>query len=674
MTKVKELDLYLKAFEKITSRVRTNVTAIKKNNKSVWTKSPLTNERLAKHISGGLPRGVCPIKEGESTIRLALLDLDSHKGETSWGEMVNVANKIIVMLNKYGIQTIPFCSSGGQGIHLIMIWDLPQDAYSVRMYLTGILRECGYENGTKGLAQNQIEIFPKQNKIEVGRYGNQFILPLARKSLPLDSETLDIREREHFLQIDWKISEPVPFREMLIREVKRVSEPKPDEDKIRAITEMLLHVSSEDRDTWLRGGMAVHYEFAGSKIGLDIFDNWSKKATSYKDRKDIEYTWNSFKNNAENPVTIGTLIKMAREGGWTECFFDMFDDFASESDTKKGRFTLIQANTFAKQTSVKWVIKNVLPEVGLAMVYGESGCGKTFFILDTCLAIARGINWNGHVIKAAHKVVYIAAEGVLGISTRMKAYAEFNGVKLSDLPFYIITDSLNLQTNDDKPLIESILAQGGADVVVIDTLAQVTPGANENSGEHMGAVLKRCQNLMVQLDCLVILIHHSGKDTNRGSRGWSGIKAAMDTEIKITAKAGESVATISKQKDGESGKTFAFNLESVSLDDDEDGDAITSCVVKYLYQETQSIPKPSGKWQKYLLDAVKSEILFDLDDLIDKDVLIMKAMKLYSTSAHKNEKLPRKDVVSKGLDSLIKRGLLISDKNCVQLSQKSLFS
>ena len=82
---------------------------------------------------------------------------------------------------------------------------------------------------------------------------------------------------------------------------------------------------------------------------------------------------------------------------------------------------------------------------------------------------------------------------------------------------------------------------------LIDTLAQVTPGANENSGEHMNAIIKRCQRIMSELNCLVIIVHHSGKDASRGSRGWSGMRAALDTEINIQAKASESVAKISKQ-------------------------------------------------------------------------------------------------------------------------------
>ena len=62
-------------------RVRTDITAVKKSDGSRWTREPLTKDRLLAHCNGGPPRGVCPIKAGESVTLVALLDFDSHKGE-----------------------------------------------------------------------------------------------------------------------------------------------------------------------------------------------------------------------------------------------------------------------------------------------------------------------------------------------------------------------------------------------------------------------------------------------------------------------------------------------------------------------------------------------------------------------------------------------------------------
>lgn len=98
------------------------------------------------------------------------------------------------------------------------------------------------------------------------------------------------------------------------------------------------------------------------------------------------------------------------------------------------------------------------------MIYGESGCGKTFFVLDICLAIAKGSDWKGNKVKEAGRVAYIAAEGAMGFRQRLKAHTIHYGVPLDDLPFYLIEDAPDLHQNDHKELIQAIKSQGGADV------------------------------------------------------------------------------------------------------------------------------------------------------------------------------------------------------------------
>lgn len=170
----------------LTSRVRRDVTAVKRADGSRWTREPLTTERLMSHVNGGPPRGVCPIKAGESVTLVALLDFDSHKGEVSWAEMSAAVEKVVDVLElAWGMSPVLFRSSGGRGVHLYLLWDEPQDAYSVREFLRGVLESVGLKSGAKGLKDREVEIFPKQNEVGLGEFGNQFIMPLAGASLPL---------------------------------------------------------------------------------------------------------------------------------------------------------------------------------------------------------------------------------------------------------------------------------------------------------------------------------------------------------------------------------------------------------------------------------------------------------------------------------------------------------
>jgi hypothetical protein len=146
---------------------------------------PLTAQHVARHLSGRAMFGACPLGQGESTVRLALLDFDSHKGETSPEAMAGVVIGVMEKCEMLGLAPIPFRSSGGNGVHLFFLWQEPQDAYSVRQRLTHLLNLCNLKPGTGGVAANQVEIFPKQDSVLPTGYGSMFLLPLCGKSVRL---------------------------------------------------------------------------------------------------------------------------------------------------------------------------------------------------------------------------------------------------------------------------------------------------------------------------------------------------------------------------------------------------------------------------------------------------------------------------------------------------------
>lgn len=149
---------------------------------------PLDDFKIAEHVAGRKAYGACPIAPGTSTCRVACLDFDSHKGETPWEVMLDVARTVAFVLEQEGHTPILFRSSGGNGIHLYLLWDEPQDAYSVRTMLNGVLEALGYRSGTGGVAAKEIEVFPKQSEVPVGGFGSMFILPWAGKSEYLGEE------------------------------------------------------------------------------------------------------------------------------------------------------------------------------------------------------------------------------------------------------------------------------------------------------------------------------------------------------------------------------------------------------------------------------------------------------------------------------------------------------
>lgn len=591
-------------------RVRVDVSAVKNAaGVQAWTREPLTPARIAAHLGSGPSRGVCPIKAGESTTQVALFDLDSHKGATSWRAMCVVAARIMDALGALGLTATPFASSGGQGIHLYVLWDAPQGAYSVRHAMAGVLTACGIKSGTRGVEYGEVEIFPKQNAVPLGGFGNQFILPLAGGSVPL-APMLGLAKTPRDCPFVWAIND----RRMPVLDEPPTAAPSTvsvvGHEVLQAALDAIPNtgVDELDYDTWRNVMFALHHATQGDDDGLQLAHQFSAKSSKYDPAFLDGRVW-PYITPKESGVTVGTLFHVAARYGFDNPTYaapssDDFDDISQETtegDPKAPRFVFQQAAEFVSGPPPEWIVKDLLPKAELAVVYGESGSGKTFWVLDLVMAIARGVPWRDTKTTPG-TVAYIAAEGAGGFKSRIKAYAQQHlgeGEPLSLVPLHVLGDSPSFiedrSMNDLRAATKSL---GKLSVIVVDTYASVMPGGNENSGEDAGKVVHRCKVLHRETGALVILIHHSGKDTSKGARGWSGLRAAADAEIEITRAGTLRTATITKLKDGDDvDKNFGFELTTVTLEQ-EGHDPVTSCYVGHNGTSTGDVQEANIKKRK----------------------------------------------------------------------------
>lgn len=410
-----------------------------------------------------------------------------------------------------------------------------------------------------------------------------------------------------------------------------------------------------DYYSWMGIGFALHHEMRGAHIGLELWDEWSAEGANYPGWDLLEYKWGTFGKGYSGPEkTVRSL--MEAHGVASVDDFDDLGEPEAVTEVRAAKFAVCSAGEFAAGKPQDWIIKSVLPRAQLGMVYGESTAGKSFIVIDMLAAIARGEPWRGMRTKQL-RVVLIVAEGAGGARSRVRAYEQHHGVSLSEFPFGIIQDRPNLfGKTDHKRLAAQIKQWGGADLVVVDTLAQSSAGANENSGEDMGQVLEHCHALGVDTGAMVLLVHHAGKDAARGARGWSGLKAAMDVEIEVSRSAvtGRAVR-LSKAKDGDEGKAMGFKLEVVTIGVDEDGDPITSCVVDHGVADAVTIdPK----------DALKDEhravlkVLSESHGPMQRDDL-RKAASAITEQRGKVDNRMRN--AGKAIDKLVELGYLIED-------------
>lgn len=230
------------------------------------------------------------------------------------------------------------------------------------------------------------------------------------------------------------------------------------------------------------------------------------------------------------------------------------------------------------------LIEGVLTAGDGSIWYGDSNSGKTFAVIDAGASVARGVPWMGKRTEAG-MVVYLAAESPASVRGRLQAYQKHHGCRVPN--FAIVQSPIDLfdgdaDTNRVITLVHQLERQRGQKVRLIigDTLARLSAGANENAGQDMGLVVRRFDRIRAECKAHFVLIHHSGKAAAAGARGWSGIRAAVDTEIEITDTPAGRCLEITKQRDlSTKGERIGFRLDPVTLGHTKWGEPATSCVV-----------------------------------------------------------------------------------------------
>lgn len=315
----------------------------------------------------------------------------------------------------------------------------------------------------------------------------------------------------------------------------------------------------------------------------------------------------------------GDLSNWIEAGGTSEALYALLDRSMSAAEYQAYLDVTFQQKVFvSKFGAVYWgeprkararyeyVIKGLVPRRECVLVYGESQSGKSFFTQDAMLAVARGVDYCGRVVRRGI-VVYCAAEAGAGFaSLRMPAYRIANGLPENEvLPFVCLTRKFDL-FGDEKE-VEALIAEiqywvtffrarfPGIELeeVVIDTLNKVTPGMDEISGKDVGLVIKRLEKIRDTLNTGVVLVHHKNA-AGTGPRGHTSLYAAFETALEIARVPEERVVCSDgrvrearymitrKQREGEDGERFKFCLKGQEIGLDEDGEVEDSAVVEWI--------------------------------------------------------------------------------------------
>ncbi len=483
---------------------------------------------------------------------------------------------------------------------------------------------------------------------------------------------------------------------------------------------LLSHIPADiTYPDWVQVLASVYEETSGSNEGLSIADEWSATGSKYK-AGEVDLKWRSFVLGKAGGMS--TLAHFAREHGADLSAIarshsdlshlcneldgvgdiDVSGLLAGHVDTTskpEAAATSVQAtdpdalvqhrvDSLSKSIirgdaatpllDQDYLIKGWFGHGDLSTLYGPSNVGKSFVALDIANHVAKSSEWNGCKVRGG-TAIYFAAEGGRSLQNRLVA---LRGGASKDLilvpePVDLFASSLDVQA-----IVKLAQEQcsGPIAMIVFDTLARSMPGGDENSGTDMGRVVRHLDYIRSATGAHVMVVHHTGKDHDRGSRGHSSLPAAVDTELACHKKDGIRTLITTKQRDMETGKELAFDLVPYVLGHDEDGEEKSTCYVEFRSVSSGAgRPKVQGKNQKLLLRLAKKFIVENgaplsapTDDEtillgVDRDDLFTYATIEMQRSSGK----ATNRAVSEAFRELVKRGELIEIDDKVSLPAKN---
>jgi AAA domain-containing protein len=219
------------------------------------------------------------------------------------------------------------------------------------------------------------------------------------------------------------------------------------------------------------------------------------------------------------------------------------------------------------QPDTEWQIAGVLPARSVGTVFGATGAGKTFVVLDVAMAIASGCGeWLGRSVRGG-AVVYVAAEAAHSLRPRVRAYLRAHPAVSP--AFFVVPDAVQLMSSIDVAaiieVVERVVTTKVA-LIVFDTWSKVTPGADENSRQDMGVALAGVDHVCRHFDCGALLVHHTGGNPEKSEapRGSSSLLASVDWAWLVTEKDGNRMIRCKKMRDAEPFRPIGFSLRPLA--------------------------------------------------------------------------------------------------------------
>lgn len=175
------------------------------------------------------------------------------------------------------------------------------------------------------------------------------------------------------------------------------------------------------------------------------------------------------------------------------------------------------------------LIQGLLPSVGVTVLAGEPGLGKSFLALSMAHAVSTGLPWCKRKINPG-PIAYVMGEGANFFGRRTEKLRETSGAGFDENSRFIDATGADLSHLADQQELAQILQSIKPRLVVIDTLSALYTMTSENDNAEMAKAMQGLGSMSSALECSVLVIHHVTKSTGV-VRGASALVGNVDAVI-----------------------------------------------------------------------------------------------------------------------------------------------
>ncbi|MGK2947780.1 MAG: bifunctional DNA primase/polymerase [Acidimicrobiales bacterium] len=169
-----------------------------------------------------------------------------------------------------------------------------------------------------------------------------------------------------------------------------------------------------------------------------------------------------------------------------------------------------------------WLVHPILPRGRQVAIWARHKTGKSLLTLEVAAALATGQGCLSQAAAEPIDVIYLDMEMTEDdLRERLEDLGYGPEVDMSRLHYYLLPSMPPLDTAAGGAMLANLATLHGAQAVVIDTMARVVAG-DENDADTYRSFYRHTGITLKAMGISVLRLDHGGKDASKGQRGSSG--------------------------------------------------------------------------------------------------------------------------------------------------------